>query len=174
MTDTPIDPRDEDPKPPATSAAGHRLFLVVVDNTTEWRAALRFACRRAFHTDGRVALLHVIEPAEFEHWMAIGDMIRNEQREEGERLLQRIAKEVNMLTGTMPAIHLREGSQREELLKLIAEEPAISILVLAANQSGEGPGPLVQYLTGKGINRLSIPVTIVPGDLADDRIDDLA
>ena len=39
-----------------------RVFLVVVDNTAEMRVALRFACRRARHTSGRVALLHVVEP----------------------------------------------------------------------------------------------------------------
>ncbi len=34
-----------------------RVFLVVVDETEEMKVALRFACRRARHTGGRVALL---------------------------------------------------------------------------------------------------------------------
>ena len=41
-----------------------RVFLVVVDESEEMQVALRFACRRAQHTGGRVALLYVIEPAD--------------------------------------------------------------------------------------------------------------
>lgn len=151
-----------------------RIFLVVVDDTTEWRAALRFACRRAAHTGGRVALLHVVEPSEFQHWMTVAEVIREERRQEAEQLLQRIAKEVNDLAGSMPILYVREGVLRDELLALIDEEPSISILVLGANPGSEGPGPLIQFLTGKRMGELRIPITIVPGNLSEDRIDILA
>ncbi|MEO1227091.1 MAG: universal stress protein [Pseudomonadota bacterium] len=154
--------------------AGTRVFLVVVDETDEWRAALRFACRRAEHTGGRVALLHVIEPADFQHWMAVEEVMRAELREEAEQLMDRIATEVNEAAGTVPIIYLREGKVREELLALIDEEPNISILVLGASTQSEGPGPLIQYLMTKGVSRLRIPVTVVPGSLAEADIDKLA
>lgn len=154
--------------------ANFRIFLVVVDESDEWRMALRFACRRAEHTGGRVALLHVLEPTDFQHWMVLEEKIRSERRHEAERLLQRVSREVNQLTGTMPALHLREGQTREELLKLVEEDPAISILVLGGRASGDTPGPLIQYLTGKGAARLRIPITIVPGQLSVDQIDELA
>jgi nucleotide-binding universal stress UspA family protein len=151
-----------------------RTFLVVVDDTEEWTSALRYACVRARHTGGRVALLNVIEPTEFQQWMAVEEVIRDEKRQEAEQLLQKVAKEVNALTGTVPVIHVREGKRRDELLQMINEEPAISILVLCASVSNEGPGPLISYLTGKGINRLRIPVTIVPGGLTPEQIEELA
>jgi len=150
-----------------------RVFLVVVDDTTEWRAALRFACRRAQQTGGRVALLHVVEPTDVQHWMTVEEVMREEQRQEAEQLLQRIAKEVNQLAGSLPVLYLREGVLRDELLTLIDEEPTISILVLGANPGSEGPGPLIQHLTGKRMGQLRIPVTIVPGNLTDDQIDAL-
>ena len=71
-----------------------RIFLVVVDETEEMKVALRYACRRARHTDGRVALLYVIEPSGFQHWMAVGDIMREEARTEGEEVLQRLAAQV--------------------------------------------------------------------------------
>ena len=43
----------------------------------------------------------------------------------------------------MPIVYIREGRTRDELLQLINEEPAISILVLAAGTGPEGPGPLI-------------------------------
>ena len=57
-----------------------RVFLVVVDESEEMRNALRYACRRAQHTNGRVALLLVVEPAEFQHWLGVGRVIEEEAR----------------------------------------------------------------------------------------------
>ena len=151
-----------------------RVFLIVVDDTEEWHAALHFVCRRALHTGGRVALLHVIEPAEFQHWMSVEEVMREERRQDAERLLQKVAKQVNEETGSMPELHLREGARHEQLVELIEEQPSISVLVLGASTSSEGPGPLIQYLTTKAIGRLRIPITILPGGLSDDEIDRIA
>jgi hypothetical protein len=74
----------------------------------------------------------------------------------------------------MPVLVLREGSRRDELLKLIDEDPSISILVLAAATGPKGPGPLVSEFTGKLVGRLRIPVTIVPGNLSMEAIEKIA
>ena len=148
-----------------------RVFLVVVDDTEEMQVALRYACNRAHNTHGRVALLYVIESSEFQHWMSVGDLMREEARSEGEQILQRWAAQVMEQTGTMPVLYLREGSRRSELMGLIDEEPSISILVLGANTEQRGPGPLVSALTGKFVGKLRVPVTIVPGHLSDEEVD---
>jgi len=148
-----------------------RVFLVVVDETEEMKVALRFACQRARRTGGRVALLYVIEPAEFQHWMAVEDLMREEARSEGEQLLQRLAAQVNELVGSIPILYVREGKVRDELFNLLEEEPRISILVLGANTGSRGPGPLVSALTGKMIGKLRVPITVVPGNLDDEEID---
>ena len=44
-----------------------RVFLAVVDDSDEMPIALHFACRRAEHTDGRVALFYVPAKADFQH-----------------------------------------------------------------------------------------------------------
>jgi nucleotide-binding universal stress UspA family protein len=148
-----------------------RVFLVVVDETEELQVAVHYAARRAAHTGGRVALLYVIEPSELQHWVAIENLAREERREEAEQLLQRLCEEISPIAGAMPMVYIREGSRRDELLALIDEEPGISILVLAAGTSPEGPGPLVSYLTGKPAARLRIPITIVPGGLTIEQLD---
>ena len=147
---------------------------MVVDDSAEMEIALRFAARRAQHTGGRVAMLHVIEPTDFQHWMTVGNLMREEARNEAEQLLQKLAARINELTGQMPILYVREGTRRDELLKLIEEEPSIQILVLAANVDQGGPGPLVTALTGRFLNRLRIPLTIVPGNLSDEDIDSIA
>lgn len=151
-----------------------RVFLVVVDDTAEMRVALRFACRRARHTSGRVALLYVIEPSEYRHFMGVGDLMREEARTEAELLMQKLAAQVQEMSGAVPIVHLREGNRRDELLKLIGEEPSISILVLGANTEASDPGPLISALTGKFLSRMQVPLTIVPGNLSDEAVDEIS
>lgn len=149
---------------------GHRVFLVVVDDSEEMRAALRYACRRARHTGGRVALLRIVEPNDYREWVGVGKLMHEEAREEAEMLLHRMANEVYACSGETPVLYVREGNPREELLKLVNEDPTISILVLASGTGSEGPGPLITALTGKYRDRLRIPMAIVPGSLSDEDI----
>src|SRR4051795_9873010 len=151
--------------------ANPRVFLVVVDETEELQIAVHYAARRAAHTGGRVALLYVIEPTELQHWVAIENLAREERREEAEALLQRLCEEILPIAGSMPIVYIREGPRRDELLALINEEPSISILVLAAGTGPEGPGPLVTHLAGKGLGKLRIPVTLVPGSLKREQLE---
>jgi nucleotide-binding universal stress UspA family protein len=149
-----------------------RTFLCVVDESSELHQALRFACQRARKTGGRVALLHVIEPAEFQHWMAVRQLMEEERREQAEELLQVVSSVVQKLSGTTPVVYIREGKPTEQLMDLIESEPDISVLVLGAAAGSEGPGSVISYVM-KRIGRLPIPVTIVPGNLSDDQIDAL-
>jgi nucleotide-binding universal stress UspA family protein len=150
----------------APTLAPDRVFLVVADDSAELEVALRYACRRARKTRGHVALMAAVEPGDYQHWMAVGDLMKEEARQAAEQMLQKLAERVNEWTGTMPILYVREGARGDELLKLIEEEPSISILVLGANPGPKGPGPLVSMLTGKMVGKLRVPVTIVPGNLS--------
>ncbi len=154
----PVDHETTDTRP--------RTFLVVIDETSEMDVALYYACRRAWRTGGHVALLFVIEPAEFHHFMSVETLMKAEQREAAELAVQQHAREVHRISGAMAAVYIREGGRREELLKLLAEDPAISTLVLGAGTGSEGPGPLISHLLGKGLSQLTVPVTMVPGGLS--------
>lgn len=158
----------------ATAKSSGRVFLVVVDESPELKVALRYACIRARKTAGRVALLYVIEPADFQQWMGVNELMREEAREEAEQTLQKMAADVQKLSGAMPVLYVREGDRRDELLALIAEEPMISILVLGAATGPRGPGPLVSALTTKFVGKLRIPITVVPGNLSADDVDNVA
>lgn len=150
------------------------IFLVVVDDTEEMRAALRYACNQARITGAKVALLRVAASVESQHFAAIGDLMEREARADAEALLHKMAGTVNQLSGQLPALYVREGNSYDALLELISEEAKISLLVLAAGVGAGGPGPLVSALTGKHVNKLRVPITIVPGGLSDEEIDILS
>ena len=105
----------------AVGGTDERVFLVVVDDSEEMKVALHFACRRAKTSGGRIALLHVQEPAEFQHFMAVEEIMREEKREDAEELMQLLSTEVVEWSGKMPSFYLREGDRSEELVKLLNE-----------------------------------------------------
>ena len=154
-----------------------RKFLVVADDSPEFQAALKFACRRARSTEGHVALLRVIEPAVFEHWSGVREEIERQAREEAEQVLQKLADFVVAETGQPPEFIIKHADNtRTALREVIAADPAIKILVMAAAVGGRGPGPLVAALAKDGVKwgTRKLPVTVVPGDLTDEESADLA
>ena len=154
-----------------------RKFLVIADESPEFQAALRFACRRARSTGGHVALLKVIEPAVFEHWSGVRDEIERQAQEEAQAALQTLGEMVIAESGSAPEfIIIKADNTRAALREVIGNDPAIKILVLAAAVGGRGPGPLVTSIAKEGVKwgQRKVPVTVVPGDLTDDEIADLA
>ena len=150
-----------------------RKFLCVVDDSPECRLALRFAFRRAARTEGGVILLYVIEPADFQHWMAVETLMKEEAREQAESILQTLADEVSRWSGIIPEFAIREGRKLDQLLSLLDDEPEIRLLVLGASTDKDGPGPLVSALAGPQLGQLRVPITVVPGTLSIDQIDDV-
>ena len=135
---------------PVASQADARVFLVVVDESPEMPNALRYACRRAKRTGGRVAMLYVMHPPEGQQWGSVVDLMRQEARQEAEAVVARHADTAAALTGQPPSIYIREGKSRDELLKLVAEDRSISVLVLGSRLERRGSGPFGDGLHGQG------------------------
>jgi nucleotide-binding universal stress UspA family protein len=155
---------------PGTSRAP-RKFLVVIDKTPECAVALRFATRRAQHTNGRVILMCPAAPPDFQQWRGVEEIMRDETHAEAEAMLYAAAKTVNELSGIIPELVIPFGLVTDCLIKLLKDDKDISILVLASGTGKEGPGPLVSMF-GSAVQ--SIPVTIVPGNFTDEQVDALA
>ncbi len=149
---------------------GQVKFLVCVDRRPQSRVAVRYACRRAKNTGGAVSLLHVIEPVEFQHWIAVEDVMEKERRGDAEQLLQDLSSEVNEWAGIVPEVVLREGDIGEEILAQVEEDPDIDVLVVGAAAPSDTGFSLITFLAGKLVGRLAIPLFIVPGNLSDERI----
>ena len=153
-----------------------RKFLVVVDDSPEFDAALRFASRRARSTGGRVVMLRVLPSDSDAHWSGAREEIARQQRQEAEVLLTRLGEEAMARSGAAPVFLIATGDAQGAIKKVVAADPDIKILVLAAGTGSRGPGPLVSAIIKHGaqIGGRKLPVTIVPGELTEDEIEDLA
>ncbi|GAA0308492.1 universal stress protein [Rhodovulum strictum] len=142
-----------------------RKFLVILDDTRECLNAMRFAALRAARTGGGVQILSVIPPEEYNHWIGVGEIMREEARERIEAHFEVFAKWMRDRQGVDPELVIREGEPVPEILAQIRDDPRIGVLVLGAGTDKKGPGPLVTQLT-KSAGMLPVPMTIVPGGLS--------
>ncbi len=145
-------------------------FLVVADDSPEFKKALRFASLRAAKIGGGVVLLYIVPPADFQHWGSIEELMREESREAAQMLLDRLAADVRALTGQTPEMIIREGKTQDEIVAQINADADIHVLVLGA-ANADNPGPLVSAFGGPLLKSLRIPVLVVPGNLSDDAVD---
>tara|TARA_B100000315_G_scaffold249977_1_gene282022 strand:+ start:353 stop:760 length:408 start_codon:yes stop_codon:yes gene_type:complete len=134
---------------------------------------MRLAALRARNTGGHVFLLYVVEPASFQHWGSVSEVMAEERRQEAEERLNALAEEVNNYAGIRPVLFVRQGRKIEQILKLIDDEPDINAMVLGCAPEGKGSNDLVHELSNQLTKRLRIPLLIVPGNLTDEQIKSL-
>jgi len=147
-----------------------RKLLVVLDDSRECLNAMRFAAMRAAKSGGGVEILAVIPPEEFNHWIGVGDIMREEARERIHAHFEVFAKWMRDRQGVDPELVIREGEPISEILKQVQADDEIGVLVLGASSDKKGPGPLVTQLT-RNAGTLEIPITIVPGELSKERLE---
>ena len=149
-----------------------RYILVIADGSPEMNVALEYACARSKKTGRKIIIATFIEPLDVLTTQGVTEIMKNEAREEAERILNSAASVVKESTGIIPILHTREGELIPELKKLIEEEEEIHVLVLAANanEKEKDPGPIIHSLVTKEISNFRIPVMIVPGNLSKEHI----
>jgi len=155
--------------------SGHKpKYLVIVDDTAEWDRAVYYASRRAIRVGGGVVMLRVIETGDHnQQWLGVADIMRAEAHEGASAALERASGRANGIAAITPERVIREGDAIEQILDVIDKDVDISMLVLAASDGPEGPGPIIAMMS-KMVGSFPIPVTIVPGNLTDEDIDALS
>ena len=147
-----------------------RKFLVVLDDSRECLNAMRFAAMRAAKTGGAVEILSVIPPDEFNHWIGVGEVMREEARTRIHAHFEVFAKWMRDRQGVDPSLVIREGETIDEIIAHVRDDREIGVLVLGAASGRKGPGPLVAALTRQA-GSLPMPVTIVPVEMSKEELE---
>ena len=106
-------------------------------------------------------------------FLSVEKIMREEANATARGALDSYASKIRQKLGIEPELVVREGKPAEEIHKLIEDDQDIAILVLGAGAGKEGPGPLVASIAGKGA-AFPIPVTVVPLNLSDEDLENLA
>ena len=79
--------------------AGHRRkFLAIIDDTPECERAVAYASRRAKNTTGVLVLLYVIEPGDFQHWLGVEKIMREEANATADAALDAMRAKVQAIS----------------------------------------------------------------------------
>ncbi len=149
-----------------------RIFLVVADDTSEMHQALYYASRRAATANGELAIFRCIEPPEGQLWGGVSKIMEAESEQDSKKLLNDLSQYCEELGAKKPKTFLKKGNVSDELIKLINNEALITVLVLGASVETGNPGPLINFVINAS-TECRIPITIVPGNLSDEQIDNL-
>lgn len=137
-----------------------REFLVVMDDSNEARASIRFAARRAAAVDGAVHILAVSAQQNVSAFGGVQATIEQEARDRVEMLAHGAAGNLFDESGIMPSITVKMGNSTKIVNAFIEEHDDVAALVLGAAASGN-PGPLVSHFSAHA-GSLPCPLYIIP------------
>jgi nucleotide-binding universal stress UspA family protein len=146
-------------------------YLVVIDETQEARAALRFAARRAARTGSSVEIVAPIPPQDFVQWGAVQAAMEEEARLRAEAMVLQASGAIIEEAGVRPSITVKQDDPVKAVAEILRERTDIAALVLGAAEGS--PGPLVSHFASIA-GTLPCPLMIVPGNLGDETIDRLS
>jgi hypothetical protein len=148
-------------------------FLVCVDERKESQVALRFACLKARNRNGVVDILHVVEKAEMQSLFRASAKMRNERIEEARLMMDDLSQMAKNITGVEPGIILKEGGIGDTIVKTAEEDDDVNMLVLGVSP-GSTRGALVSWLSVQLGEKLLMPIMLVPGNMTDQQMMEIA
>ncbi|HZF93540.1 MAG TPA: universal stress protein [Allosphingosinicella sp.] len=146
-----------------------RSYLVIMDESAEAAAALRWAARRAARNGFGVVILALVEPPEFVQWGGVQAAIEEEARLRAEAMVLQASGAIIEEAGVRPSILVREGEAVKVIDQYLKEDEAVAALVLGAAEDG-GPGPLVTHFASVA-GSLPCPLIVVPNALPDEALE---
>ena len=141
----------------------NEYFLVCVDESNEFYAALEYACVNAQKQKINLILLYIIEIANFRHWKGVETIMQEEQKSKAKELLNihlaEIKKNYKLKIKTM----VKRGDRVETILKVLKNKRyKIKNLIFGLAMEGNDTNKIINSLTGSFRKKLNLPITIVP------------
>ncbi len=151
-----------------------RRLLIVIDETQECDRAIVYGAKQAARLGAGMVFVTVIPSDDFrtQSLFGVGDVMREEAMNAAGARLGAARERAQGVASVPVKTMIREGSATDAISAIIAEDPQIVMLVLAADTGKDGPGPLVSALT-RTAGASPLPVMLVPGHLSDAMIEKL-
>ena len=151
-------------------------LLLCIEDSQHSRIALKFAACKAKNLGFTLEMIHVINPSEYNTNTLFGggEKIRDERRVEVEKIMKVFAAEVQKLYTFTPSYIIKEGVLGEEIVKAISSDGNFSMLILGKAAQELKSKDIISQLTSELALKIMIPMIIVPGNLTDQQIEELA
>ena len=148
---------------PNNKKIDNEYFLVCVDESSEFRTALEYACINANKQKINLILLYVMEVANFRHWTGVENIMLEEQKSKAKELLDNYLNEIKKNYKFKTKTLIKRGDKVDTILKLLNNKRyKIKNLILGLSIEGNDTNKIINSLTGSFRKKLHLPITIVP------------
>ena len=148
------------------TSLGDENLLICVDESSEFSAALDYACIYAQKYKAGLILLYVIEEENFRHWKGVESIMREEQKDQAKEILNKYLVNIKESYSVNVKTHIKRGEKLEVILKVLNNKRLkIKNLILGLAIDKPENNKIIASLTGNLKKRLYLPITIVPGNL---------
>jgi hypothetical protein len=155
-------------------SSGERKFLVFSDDTDECLTAAVFAGLRARAVGAGLVMLRCARVPGLGGWIGLDNDISRDAEDAARLVVMRHAQHVAERTGVRPDVLISLEDPLDAIRAAIDADPRIKVLILASGSGRWGPGPLVSRIgKGKPLASRPLAVTVIPGDLTDDQLDEI-
>ena len=148
-----------------TTDLGDENLLICVDDSSEFSAAMDYACKYAQKNKSGLILLYVIEEENFRHWKGVESIMREEQKDQAKEILNKYLSDIKKSYSFNVKILIKRGEKLDIILKILNNNRLkIKNLILGLAIDKPENNRIISSLTGNLRKKLCLPITIVPGN----------
>ena len=141
-------------------------FLVIVDESPEFLAALKYACKNAKKNKMGIILLYVIELENFRHWKGVETIMRKEQDDKAKEIIAEYIDMIDKTYNLKVKSILKKGEIIDILIEVLKNKRyKITNLVLGLAMENQESNKIIGSITSSLRKKLTLPIIIVPGNL---------
>ena len=141
-------------------------FLVIVDESPEFLAALKYACKNAKKNKMGIILLYVIELENFRHWKGVETIMRKEQDDKAKEIIAEYIDMIDKTYNLKVKSILKKGEIIDILIEVLKNKRyKITNLVLGLAMENQESNKIIGSMTSSLRKKLTSPIIIVPGTL---------
>lgn len=142
-------------------------IIVCIDTTNASQAALKYACYKAKSHGFNINILAVME-ASHKNLLFGAKAIGNEKRQQLEKHIQKLIKNVCEEAGIIPAVSIREGDILTEITRELKTATNCALLVFGKSNNLQSDNTVLPKIVGRIGSKIKVPVAIVPENISED------
>jgi nucleotide-binding universal stress UspA family protein len=157
-------------------AKENKKILVCIGNRDASTAAIKYAAIKAKKNKYHIELLTVIDTTGkgFGLFSSIDQVMHDEKREDVEKYMKQAALEVKEYCGITPVINIQEGFVSDEIEEVLNEDKTVNLIVVGAAKGSSSKGKLIASVAEHISNKVFLPLIIVPNNLTEDQLKEIA
>jgi nucleotide-binding universal stress UspA family protein len=151
------------------------IILAAIDGSQNSLLAAGVGARMASLLGAHLGLIHVLDEPVVSFWGGVEAHMKSGIRTEAEATLSAFADKIAEVCEVTPEFFIEEGLPEEVIPKVVESQPDVMMVVVGrTGLDGEHKSHLrkrsIGHVTSRLIERLALPITVVPTDLPSSHI----